>query len=407
MLIRSSSERAALKKLRKKQSGRFLSLRCHQGVCLVYSGTIVDRNGDGVSDADTVAMGLNSKNASLEITGPQVIAALGAGRLDSFNRGQSAVVVIPETLPNKERLVSRDAASLRSHYLSAAGISKETLANKLPGSSGFFLVVDRSLEKGPSKSPMPSVRIGAVEAGQISHGSADELARAVAKARGAAVSQGASTSSVEKYNKNDRGQGESRPKQPQKDGGTRTLDEYGPGAISLSAEEVARVLYQVRGGEVSGDQGEGTKQKHEDNLKNPDKVDPPPKDPPPKDPKDGGSYTTGEYGGDVIKLSPREIAVIAAIRGGDPVRGVSGGAVDNGPVVGTASGRWIVLVDPEQEGAPIDERFSFLVGPPEFVDKSPKNTSIGEAIIDGVVFGSGRPNPKNEGTGAGRRRPRP
>jgi hypothetical protein len=408
-----------LKKPKKDQTDKFLPVHCHQGVCLVYNKPIIDRNGDQVSDADTIAMGLHPKDASVQITGPQIIAALGAGRLDSFNRGESAVIILPETFPNGERLFSKAIASLRSNYLSGSGISREMLAaNELSTSSGFFLTVDKLSEKASSKGQLPDVRVGSVLMGEINDTSAKDLARVLYKARGgdkggdsAPVIGGATPDGKRMNDPSSRGNdGDPKPTPPPKDGGARTFDgEYGPGAISLSAQELDRVLFKVRGGEVSGDSADGgvpnnsgtpnrrpmgttggttSGGKRQNSPNSWEQMgDMPPTQQPPKEPKDGGSFTTGESDGGLIKLTPREVSVIAAIRGGDPVRDTSTGNADNGSIVGAAPGRWIVLVDPDQGEQPIDERFSMLVSPPKFVDKSPKSTNLGATIVEGIVPG--------------------
>ncbi len=143
-------------------------LRCQGGACLSYLTTVDDSDGDGVSDDDERAAGSDPHDAT---SVPPVLEALDLGRLPSFDRGLSEIVVLPGQAPDGQDLESFSALAAvpldtRGDALTRLGISSDLLATHGIGGSDVISVMVQQGTK--AEQPPFEVRVGGIDASLIS-----------------------------------------------------------------------------------------------------------------------------------------------------------------------------------------------------------------------------------------------
>ena len=103
--------------------------RCSQdGVCLVYLKRLQDSDGDGIADVDERALATDPASAGSVPAWADVTSAVGAGMLPSFGRGQSEIVVVPETFPDGTPLVTSPLTDTRGSALERMGAAASAAA---------------------------------------------------------------------------------------------------------------------------------------------------------------------------------------------------------------------------------------------------------------------------------------
>lgn len=326
--------------------------RCQGNICLAYRLLLEDKDRDGIGDIDELALRTNPSNAKNVPDALMLAKLVGQGRLDSFNRGFSEVIVLPTKGPGGKDLVSSDVARTRQATLDAMGISSDVLAAfGIQIGDGFTVahalpIADR---KGgdPSAPSAPPIMIGGVNMAWYSD---DE--NGMPKEASCTGCSNPDSQTVH---------------QPANQSGFDVLWNF-----------------------LTGKSGSGDKPGGADGGT------------PPKNSPDGGAagMTDPDAGSGVVvvTLSPEEFQrVWFKAKGGQVSRTVNGDdlpspAAGGKPVIGRDPYGPIVLIDPDQ--APANPRNRLIVfPPPAFLDPHNKNTNFGPRLIGGVKSATGVPLP--------------
>lgn len=157
-------------------------IHCDRGICVKYAGKALidaDSDGDGFTDRDEKVAGTDPGDPGSHPAVLDLVDLVAAQRLPSFEERLSAVVVLPEALPDRTRATDEAGlesltaalaglAPTRGDGLSRLGISRDLLAELgVRGSDVLSIVAGASTRTGK---PAFEGRIGGMRASWISAG---------------------------------------------------------------------------------------------------------------------------------------------------------------------------------------------------------------------------------------------
>lgn len=314
--------------------------RCAENLCLIYLAAQADSDGDGVSDSDEKSAGTDPYDAGSHPSSLEIAKHIGGGRLESFNRGFSEIVILPAEGPDGKELVSSEIRELKPATLEALGISGKTLSRfGISPDGGFSLSSALPTLAGDGKEPSadapPPRKIGGIN---IALYSDDEngvnmgpgFCTGCKNPDGQTVkTEGTWWEKVKEFfgGSGSSDGGTKPPDGGKPDGGTMTDPDAVP-VVPIGDEEYRRAWFKAKGGSVS--------------------------------------FTAGA---DLPSPSDGEPPVL----GRDP----------NGP---------IILVNPDESGSTFGARAKLIVVPdPDPMHTPAENTTYGPRVIGGIVPGSAVP----------------
>jgi hypothetical protein len=115
--------------------------RCNDNICLIYHLASLDTDQDGVSDADEIAAGTDPRDARRTPSANQIVKVIAEGRLPSFSKGFSEMVVLPTKGPHGKDLLPASISVDRPSTLESLGISQESLSRHgIKQNDGFSIL---------------------------------------------------------------------------------------------------------------------------------------------------------------------------------------------------------------------------------------------------------------------------